>query len=322
VRGLSAASETTEPASPPTSPGAATPPKPPLSLVLGAFAALYIVWGSTYLGIRLAIESIPAFFMAGSRFVTAGAILYAIMRARGAGRPTRRQWVSATIIGALLLLVGNGGVTWAEHTVPSGVTALVIAAVPAWIALADWLRPGGRRPGALAIAGIGIGFAGVALLVSGRSATGAPLVNPVGAAVLILATICWAAGSIYSRHAPKPAQTLLAIAMQMLAGGALQLLVGLALGEARQLSFAAITPTSAWAWVYLTAVGSLVGFTAYVWLLQVSTPAKVSTYAYVNPLIAVLLGHVVLNETIPPGVALAGSLILGAVILLTVRSHR
>jgi len=295
---------------------------PPLWLVLAAFAALYIVWGSTYLGIRMAIDSIPPFFMAGSRFVVAGGLLYAIMRTRGVPKPTGPQWIAATVIGALLLLAGNGGVTWAEQLVPSGITALVIAAVPAWIALADWLRPGGKRPRALAIAGIFIGFAGVSLLVSGRTASGAHLVQPAGAVALVIATLCWSIGSIYSRHSPKPANTLLAIAMQMMAGGALQLLTGLALGEAHRFSWAAITPTSAWAWVYLTSVGSLVGFTAYVWLLQVSTPARVSTYAYVNPLIAVLLGHVVLKEAVPAGVALAGGLILGAVILLTWQSAK
>ncbi len=295
---------------------------PPLGLVLGAFAALYLVWGSTYLGIRLAIDSIPPFLMAGSRFVVSGAVLYGIMRAYGAARPTRPQWIAATITGSLLLLAGNGGVTWAEQLVPTGITALVIAAVPAWIAVADWVRPGGRRPGVFAIAGIAVGFAGVALLVSGRTASGGQLVNPIGAAALVFSTLCWAAGSIYSRHSPKPRHTLLAIAMQMIAGGALQLLVGVLLGEPHRFSFSAITASSAWAWLYLTTVGSLIGFTAYVWLLQVSTPARVSTYAYVNPLIAVLLGHVVLHEAVPTGVALAGSLILGAVILLTATSGR
>jgi drug/metabolite transporter (DMT)-like permease len=295
---------------------------PPLSLVLAAFAALYLVWGSTYLGIRLAIDSIPPFFMAGSRFLVAGAILYAIMRARGAHRPTGRQWVSATVIGTLLLVAGNGGVTWAEQYVPTGVTALVIAIVPAWIALFDWLRRGGRRPGLLAIAGLVLGFVGVSLLVSGRDSSGSPLVHPMGAVALVVSTICWSAGSIYSRHAPRPRHTLLAIAMQMIAGGALQFVVGFGLGETSTFSFAAITSASAWAWLYLTVVGSLIGFTAYVWLLQVSTPAKVSTYAYVNPLIAVLLGSVILHEPVPGSVALAGAMILGAVLLLTVFGRR
>ncbi len=290
---------------------------PPLWLVLAAFAALYTVWGSTYLGIRLAIDSIPPFLMAGSRFVVAGSVLYWVMRARGVANPTRPQWIAATITGSLLLVAGNGGVTWAEQLVPTGVTALVIAAVPAWIALADWVRPGGRRPRVPAIIGLAVGFAGVALLVGGKHASGSPLVHPIGAAVLVLSTICWATGSIYSRHSPMPANTLMAIAMQMLTGGALQLVVGFGLGEAHQFSFSSITAASAWAWLYLTTVGSLVGFTAYVWLLQVSTPSRVSTYAYVNPLVAIMLGHFVLHEAIPTGMVMAGSLILGAVILLT-----
>lgn len=295
---------------------------PPLWLILAAFTALYTVWGSTYLGIRLAIDSIPPFLMAGSRFVVAGGLLYWVMRARGLPHPTRPQWIAAAVTGSLLIVAGNGGVTWAEQLVPTGVTALIIAAVPAWIALVDWIRPGGRRPRIPAIVGLAVGFAGVSLLVSGKHASGAPLVNPLGAAILVFSTVAWAIGSIYSRHSPMPSNTLMAIAMQMFTGGALQLVVGLFLGEARQFSFAAITPASAWAWVYLTSVGSLVGFTAYVWLLQVSTPSRVSTYAYVNPLVAVTLGHFVLNEAFPTGVALAGSLILGAVVLLTAFGKR
>jgi drug/metabolite transporter (DMT)-like permease len=292
---------------------------PPLWLVLSAFAALYLVWGSTYLGIRLAIDSMPPFLMAGSRFVVAGGLMYAVIRMRGATKPTGRQWLGATITGGLLIAAGNGGVTWAEQLVPTGVTALIIATVPAWIALADWARPGGTRPGALAFVGIALGFTGVALLVSGKAAPGHVAIDPIGAAALVGSTICWAAGSIYSRHAEKPASPLLTIGMQMLVGGIMQVLIGLLMGEGGKFSLEKITAVSAWAWVYLTTVGSLVGFTAYVWLLQVSTPAKVSTYAYVNPLIAVLLGNVVLKEVIPPGLAMSGALILGAVVLLTLK---
>jgi drug/metabolite transporter (DMT)-like permease len=168
--------------------------------------------------------------------------------------------------------------------------------------------------------GLAAGFAGVVLLISGKNSVGNRLVNPAGAVVLIGATLCWAIGSVYSRHAAKPASALLTVAMQMIAGGVLQFLVGFALGEGAQFSWARITPASAWAFVYLTLVGSLVGFTAYVWLLQVSTPAKVSTYAYVNPVIAVALGHLVLGEQVPKSAALAGALVLAAVILITRRS--
>jgi drug/metabolite transporter (DMT)-like permease len=275
----------------PVIPSTSTTKTAPKSLVIAAFAAVYLVWGSTYLGIRLAIDSIPPLLMVGARFMLAGSILYGAMRAFGAARPTLRHWGSAFILGGLLLLGGNGGVVWAQQTVPSGIAALVVAAVPLWIILVDWLRPGGRTPNNLVWLGLAIGFGGVVLLVVGKSEGGQRIVNPAGAVALIFATITWAFGSVYSRHAPKPNSALLAVAMQMLAGGFLQFLAGLALGEARQFSWERITSTSAWAFVYLTLIGSLVGFTAYVWLLQVSTPAKVSTYAYVNPLIAVALGH-------------------------------
>lgn len=291
----------------------------PTWLIVAAFAAVYLVWGSTYLGIRLAIDSIPPFLMAGARFVLAGGLLYGVMRARGAEKPEKKHWISAAVLGGLLLLAGNGGVTYAQQTVPSGVAALVVAAVPLWIMLLDWLRPGGRRPSGLVWLGLAMGFAGVTLLVLGKNHGGSRLVDPVGGSVLVMSTLCWATGSVYSRHASKPKSALLAVAMQMLAGGALEILVGLGLGEGQRFSWAAVTPTSAWAFVYLTLIGSLVGFTAYVWLLQVSTPAKVSTYAYVNPVIAVALGHLVLKEEIPKSAVAAGALVLAAVVLITRR---
>jgi drug/metabolite transporter (DMT)-like permease len=305
----------------PLAPGAETAQRtksgPPTGLVIAAFAAVYLIWGSTYLGIRLAIDSIPPLLMAGARFLIAGLLLYGVMRARGATAPNKQHWISAFVLGGLLLLAGNGGVSWAQQTVPSGLTALVVAAVPLWIMLVDWLRPKGARPTWLVLAGLAAGFAGIVLLVAGKNQLGQRMVDPAGALVLLLATLCWALGSVYSRHAAKPPSALLTVAMQMIAGGLLQLLVGFGLGEGAAFSWSRITAASAGAFVYLTLVGSLVGFTAYVWLLQVSTPAKVSTYAYVNPLIAVGLGHLVLGEAIPKSAALAGALVLAAVILIT-----
>jgi len=286
-------------------------------LVVAAFAAVYIIWGSTYLGIHLAIQSIPPFLMAGARFLIAGTLLYAITRMCGAPRPQSIHWRSATVIGALLLLVGNGGVTWAQQTVPSGVAALMIAATPLWINLLEWMRPHGAVPRFGVFAGLALGFAGVALIVSSKDQFGKTIVEPTGALALLIAPICWAAGSVYSRHARQPKSALLAIAMQMIAGGILLLAAGLLTGEASDLNPKAITLSSALAFAYLTFVGSLVGFTAYVWLLQVSTPARVSTYAYVNPLIAVLLGRVLLDEPLPGSVILAGALIIAAVVFIT-----
>lgn len=289
----------------------------PIWLIVAAFAAVYLIWGSTYLGIRLAIDSMPPLLMAGSRFFIAGGILYPVMRVLGAPRPQLVHWKSAAIIGALLLLVGNGGVTWAQQTVPTSIAALMVAATPLWINLIEWLRPSGRRPRRAVFIGLSLGFAGVALIVLGKSSAGQSVLNPVGASLLLLAPLCWAFGSIFSRHAAQSESALLNIAMQMLCGGALMLLAGLAAGEASQLHIAQVTPASAWAFVYLTLIGSLVGFSAYVWLLQVSTPARVSTYAYVNPFIAVLLGRLVLHEALPGSVLMAGVCIIVAVILIT-----
>ena len=305
-------------------PAAPVVPRPaPLWLVLTAFAAVYVVWGSTYLGITIAVKSIPPFLMAGTRFIIAGSLLYGVMRWRGEARPTRQQWLGATAVGALLLLVGNGGVTWAQGRVASGVSALIIASVPLWIMLVDWVRPMGKRPTVVVLLGLAVGAAGVALIIASRNATGQRTTDPLGAFVLVASALGWALGSVYARHAAKPASAWLAVSMQMLAGGALQLLTGLLLlNEGPQLHLASVTVESALAFVYLTMVGSLIGYTAYFWLLQVSTPARVSTYAYVNPLVAVLLGHLVLKETLPPAVMLAAGLILISVILVLTPARR
>lgn len=297
---------------------AAAPPKrPPLALVLAAFLAVYLIWGSTYLGITIAVKTIPPFLMAGIRFMIAGSLMYVVMRRLGCPRPTRPQLVSCVIIGALLILGGNGLVSWAQGRVASGVTALIIASVPLWIMLVDWLRPGGRRPIPMVLLGLATGAAGVTLIILGRDAHGHRATDPLGAAVLLFASLCWAVGSIYSRHSPKPASSLMAVSLQMFAGGVLQTLTGLLSGEAARFHPSQISAASAWAFVYLTLIGSLVGYTAYVWLLQVSTPAKVSTYAYVNPFVAVILGHLVLKESLPHSVVVAGALILASVVLIS-----
>jgi drug/metabolite transporter (DMT)-like permease len=294
---------------------------PPTWLLITAFGAVYLIWGSTYLGIRLAIDTIPPLLMAGSRFVLAGLILYGVMRRRGAAKPTPAQWSDAAIIGTLLLLAGNGGVTWAEKRVPTNLAALIVAVTPLWIIVVDWLRPQGRRPHGLVFGGLLFGFAGVALIVGSRTHGGSTLVDPAGAVVLLVASVLWACGSVFSRHARQPASALLGVSMQMITGGAILLLVGTCMGEIPRFDPQAVSKTSLWAFVYLTLFGSLIGFTAYVWLLRVSTPARVSTYAYVNPLIAVCLGYLFLREPLPPGVMLAGALILTGVALITVKGQ-
>lgn len=296
--------------------------KAPLAWVIAAFAALYIIWGSTYLGITVAVQTIPPFLMAGTRFLVAGGGLYWVMRRLGVAAPTRVEWKTGIIVGGLLIFGGNGGVSWVQGRVPSGLSALIIASVPLWIMVLDWLRPGGTRPRGMVMVGLAVGAAGVLLIVLGRNTLGQRAVDPVGAAILLAAAVSWAAGSVYSRFAPKPASALMTVAMQMLAGGAFQFLAGIADGEIPRFDPANISAASAWAFVYLTLLGSLVGYTAYVWLLQVSTPAKVSTYAYVNPLVAVILGHWLLGEILPPSVAIAGALILLSVILISRSAQR
>jgi drug/metabolite transporter (DMT)-like permease len=286
--------------------------------VVAAFAAVYVIWGSTYLAIRFAIETIPPFLMAGARFLIAGGVLYGWLRARGVERPTRVNWVAATVVGGLLLLGGNGAVVWAEQRVPSGIASLLAATVPLWMVLLDWIGPKGTRPGAWVSAGIALGLAGIVLLVGpGTFAGGAPI-DHVGAAALVLGSLAWAAGSLYARRGRLPASPLLGTAMQMLAGGALLVVTALFTGELGAVSTATISLKSAGALLYLVIFGSLIGFTCYIWLLRVSTPARVSTYASVTPVVAVVLGWAFAGEPLTMRTLIAAAVIVGAVALITV----
>jgi drug/metabolite transporter (DMT)-like permease len=279
-----------------------------------AFAAVYLIWGSTYLAIRYAIETLPPLLMAGGRFMTAGAILYALARRAGAPPPERRHILPALLIGGLMLLVGNGGVVLAERTVPSGLAALVIGSVPMWMEVLDRVRRGAGWPtGPRAIALI-IGFAAVALLVGPSALAGG---DWLGMGLLVLAALSWTVGSLYSRSAPRPASALMSVSLQMLAGGGLQLLCGTALGEWAQLHPEKVSVASAVALAYLVVFGSLIGFTAYAWLLQVVPPTLAATYAYVNPIVAVLLGWLVAGEPLTPRVLISAAGIVVSVVLLT-----
>lgn len=287
----------------------------PLWLVVASFVAVYLIWGSTYLGIRYAIESIPPFLMAGSRHFTAGIALYAFARLRGAAAPSRIEWRDAAIAGALLLVIGNGGVTWAEQKIPSGMAALLVALTPLWMVLLDWLRPGGVRPRAMVGAGLVFGIAGVALLARGHGEHHEAIYG-WSVAALMAASIGWAMGSVFNRGAHKPSSPFLGVAMQMIAGGAVLFGLAATQGEFGQFSFARVTTVSFGSWLFLTIAGSLVAYTAYVWLLHVSTPTRVATYAYVNPLIAVLLGCTLGREVFSHELLLAGALIIVAVALI------
>lgn len=281
-----------------------------------AFASVYLIWGSTYLAIKFAIETIPPFLMAGVRFLVSGLILYGWARMKGAARPIRIHWKSAAIVGVLLLLGGNGGVVWAEQRVASGVAALIVAIVPVWIALMEWKRPGGKKPGWQVSAGLVAGTLGLLLLASPGDALGARI-DLIGAAVLVFATLCWATGSIKAKHSPLPDSPLLTTGMEMLMGGAALVLVGALTGEIGQVNVAAMSGKSLLALLYLTTFGSLIGFTAYIWLLRVGSPTRAATYAYVNPVVAVFLGWLLASEPITPRTILATLVIVGGVVLIT-----
>ena len=257
--------------------------------MLASFAAIYIIWGSTYLAIRFAIASMPPFLMAGARFLTAGGLLYVVMRLRGEPRPTRRQWAGAAIVGMLLLVGGNGAVVYAEKTVASSVVALILAMTPLWMTLFDWWRPGGMRPSRATFIGVGLGLAGMVLLIGPSNLTSAPQVDPLGAGLIVFASLSWAIGSIYSRYAKMPGSPLVSTGVEMLSGGAVLLMLSVIAGDWTRFHIEQVTLTSWLAWGYLI-LAALVAFSAYVWLLKHAQPARVATYAYVNPVIAVFLG--------------------------------
>lgn len=297
------------------------PVRPGTTRIVIAFLAIYVIWGSTYLAIRFAVETLPPFLMAGVRHCVAGVILLAWVARKGRVRPTAEQWRDAAIVGLLLLLGGNGLVTWSEQWVPSGLTALLVATVPLWMALLGGVLEPATRPHALGYAGIVLGLAGVALLVEPRGELAATPRTLAGAVGVLGAALLWATGSLYSRRAKLPKDRLLSTGMQMLAGSAGLLLTGLLSGEAARVHLDAVTLKSALALLYLIGFGSIIGFTAYVWLLQVVTPSKVATYAYVNPVVAVLLGVTLGGETLGPRTILATAIIVASVVTITSESR-
>lgn len=291
---------------------------PPGTLWLAAaFAAVYVIWGSTYLAIRFAIESIPPLLMAGVRFTVAGGILYVWSRARGAPRPTPAQWLRGALAGGLMLLGGNGAVVLAEEKIPSGLVALLVAVVPLWMVLLDWLWGGRVRPTGRVIVGLVAGLAGVGLLVGAPGLGDDAPEQIVWGGVVLLGALSWAGGSLVSRYAADPPRPRMWVAILMLSGGLLLGAAGGAAGEFAALQPAAVTVRSALALLYLIVFGSVVAYGAYIWLLGVSTPARVSTYAYVNPAVALFLGWALAGEPLAPRTLLAASVIVGAVALIT-----
>jgi len=297
-------------------PPADSPAPSRLTLVAG-FAAVYLIWGSTYLAIRFGVETLPPFLMAATRFVVPGAAMYAWLRLRGTPAPTRAQWRAAAVTGSLMLLGGNGLVTWAEQWVPSGLTALVIASVPLWMGVMSWLVEPSARPGPRGILGIVVGFAGVAVLVEPHGELGGSPRTLLGAFAVVIASGLWAAGSLYGRRAPRPSNAFLGSSMQMLGGAAALAITGTLAGEWGRVDLAGVTPKSVMSLLYLMTFGSVIALSSYVWLLQVTTPAKVSTYAYVNPVVAVFLGWALAAEPISLRTLFAAAVIVTAVVLVT-----
>jgi drug/metabolite transporter (DMT)-like permease len=285
--------------------------------IWAALIAIYLAWGSTYLAIHFAVQSIPPFFMTGTRFLVAGLILYVWRRLAGDPRPTLAQWKSASVIGTLLLVGGIGGVSWAEQYVPSGIAALVVAATPLWVVLLEMLRQRGKRPSLITLAGVAGGLAGIIILINPFESMGQQQgYNIAGILVLLMAALSWSIGSLYSHEADLPESALLGSGMELLVGSVGSFMAGLALGESSQLQVSDISGRSLAGLAYLIVVGSLVGFVCYTWLLRAAPTELVVTYAYVNPLVAVALGSLLAQEILTPRVLVATPLILLAVIFI------
>ena len=290
-------------------------------LVVGAFVAIYLIWGSTYLGIRFAIETIPPFVLSTIRFGLAGLIMLIVAIARGEAHATLAQWRTGAIVGSLLMLA-NSLVGVAEKRIPSGIAALLIAMTPLFMVLLEWARPGGRRPTVWVGVGLLIGLAGVAALVGPASLGDGARIDRIGAATVILGSLAWSSGSIYSRHADRPSSSVMMSAIQMLVGAVFVAAIGLATSEWSTWDPSAVSMRSFVAFLYLLVFGSLIGFSAFVYLLRVSTPARVATYAYVNPVVAVILGWAFAGEAISARMLVAAGIIVGGVALITAAESR
>ena len=293
----------------------------PAARIWLALGTVYILWGSTYLGIKYAIDTIPPILMGSVRFIIAGGVLYLLAIRTGDTRGDRlgsRQWIAALVIGGLMLVGGNGGVILAEQYAPTGVVALLVATAPLWMAVIDRVVFGRRLP-ALVIVGLVIGFGGVAFLIG---SPGAGHINLIGAALALAAPLCWATGSVFTRHVKLPSRPLVAAAMEMLWAGLLFGIASILTGELGRVHWQHVSTTSIVALLYLIVFGSLIGFSAYVWLLRSAPLSLVSTYAYVNPVVAVILGAIFVGEAITARLVIAGGIIIAAVALIVVARSR
>jgi drug/metabolite transporter (DMT)-like permease len=291
--------------------------------LIAAFAAIYVIWGSTYLAILMAIQTLPPLLMAGARFLVAGLILLAWAWRATPAAPTTRQFRNAAIIGLLLLVGGNGAVVLAERVIPSGLAALLVAVLPVWMVLLEWARPGGTRPSGGVVIGLILGIIGLVVLI------GPAVVHPdaggtanngiriAGVVMLMIGEISWATGSILARHMDLPRSAALATAIEMLAAGLVFLIVSVLTHEPEFFDISRVSGRSIAGLIYLITFGSIVAFSAYIWLLKVSTPAKVATYAYVNPVIALFLGWAFAGERLSLRTAIASAIVVAAVAVIT-----
>lgn len=297
--------------------------QPSMTAMVTAFAAIYLVWGSTYLGMHVAIETMPPFLMAAGRFGIAGALLFVWVRIRGMAMPTRRQWIENGAAGAMMLVGGNGLVAWSLHYVPSGVAALIIAISPIFFVLIEWAWPGGIRPSPLTFVGLALGFGGAAWLAAPwENGAGEHAVHVGGLLALVGACVLWPLASIYAKHLKNPVTPFMASAVQMLGGGIGLAVVSCVAGEWTSFEVTAVSARSWWAFVYLVLIGSLVGFSTFVWLMKNTTPARVSTYAYVNPVVAVFLGWLILDEHVDARTIWSAAVIIAGVVLITWQKGR
>ena len=297
---------------------ATTNKQAPQTLVIAAFAALYIIWGSTYLGILFAMQSITPFYLLGIRFVFAGSILMAFGLIRGEELPSKQHLPKVMLCGILMLFMGNGSVVWGEQYLPSGIAAIVVATLPLWFVLLDKRNWTYNFSNYRILLGLVVGFAGVLLLFSGKGSsmfTGHAM-QLISFVVLIVGSICWATGSLVAKYGEMSGSTVMKVAIQMLAAGVLSVVVGTAIGEQHQFHVHAITSKSAWAMIYLILIGSLVGYMSYIWLLSVRPPSLVGTYAYVNPVVAVFLGWIFAGELISTAQVYALLIILAGVVIV------
>ena len=284
-----------------------------LSFLL-AYAAIYLIWGSTYLAIRFAVETLPPFLMTGVRFAAAGCLMYGWARLRGAPRPTRSEWAAASLVGALMLVFGVGGVSWAQQKVPSGAAALIVGVGPLSLVLVDWLFFGGERPDRRVLTGIALGFIGIAALIGPEQLAGSGRIDLIGAAVILMGTITWSFGALYSRGPRLPSPPTLAIGMEMVAGGVILIAAACLFREPWNLSLGDVSLRSLLSLAYLTVAGSIIALSAYLWLLKFDSPARVTTHAYVNPVVAVLLGWALAEEVLNARIVLAACVIVVGVV--------